>query len=108
MLEQRFHTLSSNHEELTKIMEEYKRENGKLRAEIEHMKRECVASELETKEKKIVVLSETVMERDGRVRVLEGRCSVLEEELREMQAAEREREAVFTSKSKKQQEQQKG
>ena len=97
VLEQRFHTLSSNHEELTAIMEEYKRTGRKLHAELEEIKKKAgVSVELEEKEKQLLALRETLSGKEQRVRVLEGRCSVLEEELRELQLTEREREEIFS------------
>ena len=109
MLEQRFHTLSSNHDELTRIMEEYKRSNGKLRSELEEIKKKAgVSAELEEKEKQLLALREALAGKDKRLKLLEGRCSVLEEEIRELQTTDREREEMFTMKLERQKQQQKG
>ena len=109
VLEQRFHTLSSNHEELTAIMEEHKKNGTKLRAELEEIKKKAgFSAELEEKEKQLLALRDILAGKEERVRLLEGRCFVLEEEIRELQSAEREREEMLSSKMKRQKQEQEG
>ena len=108
VLEQRFHTLSSNYEELTRIMDEYKRENRKIRTELEKKSKESVLVEIEEKDGQLLSLRETITERDERVRLLEGRCSILEDEIRELTKTEKENKAVFSRQLHREQQNQRG
>ena len=110
-LEQRFHTLSSNHEELIKIMEEYKFENKRLReesAELGAMNDAKFSAVLREKDGQLTVLREAVKKGKERVRVMEGRCLVLEEEVKEMQKNGQQKERVHREEIKRKQKQQRG
>ena len=84
-LEQRFRTLSSNHEELIRIKDEYKTDNQVLRQEnvkLRSEEEERVSEVLQEKEKQLCTLRETVRNGEERVRGMVGRCTILEEEVR--------------------------
>ena len=100
-LEQRFRTLSSNHEELIRIKDEYKtdnqvlwQENVKLRSEKEERVSE-VSEVLQEKEKQLCTLRETVRNGEERVRGMVGRCTILEEEVRRLEREGKERESAY-------------
>ena len=96
-LEQRFHCLSSNHDELIKIKDEYKSENRVLREDNKKLRREkeeAFSASLQEMEKQLCVLREAAEKAEERAGVIGGRCVVLEEEVRELERERAEREGV--------------
>ena len=95
LIEQRFQTLSSNHEEMIKIKDEFKATNQVLREENERLQRENgehFSEILEERERQLCSLREDGKRREERVRVVEGRCALLEEEVKTLQQELVERE----------------
>lgn len=110
-LEQRFHTLSSNHDELIKIKDGYKMENKKLRDEnfkFQTENAERVSVPLQEKEKQLKMLREEVREGEDRVKVMVSRCTILEEELREMENMTKKKEGIFMEEIEREHKQHEG
>ena len=97
-LEQRFRTLSSNHEELIRIKDEYRTDNQVLRQEnvkLRSEEEERVSEVLQEKENQLCTLRETVRNGEERVREMVGRCTILEEEVRRLGREGKERESAY-------------
>lgn len=110
-LEQRFHTLSSNHDELIKIKDEYKTENQKLRDEnfkYRTNNAERVSVALQEKEKQLSTLREEVTETEERIKVMMSRHTLLEEEVRELKSEEKKKEQTYVEEIEREQKQRKG
>lgn len=110
-LEQRFHTLSSNHDELIKIKDEYKMENQKLRDEnfkYRTNNAERVSVALQEKEKQLSTLREEVTETEERIKVMMSRHTLLEEEVRELKSEEKKKEQTYVEEIEREQKQRKG
>ncbi|XP_064614510.1 coiled-coil domain-containing protein 89-like [Liolophura sinensis] len=69
MLDQRFHDLASNHEEMIKYKDEYKRVNQQLRAENTRLKQENEA-----------LFSKALLEKDAEIEELVKKCTTLKDE----------------------------
>lgn len=110
-LEQRFHTLSSNHDELIKIKDEYKMENQKLRDEnfkYRTNNAERVSVALQEKEKQLSTLREEVREAEERIKVMMSRHAPLEEEVRELKSEGKKKEQTYMEEIEREQKQRKG
>lgn len=75
LLENRFHSLASNHEEMIKIKDEYKRVNQELREENTRLKNENAR-----------LFSKAIQEKDTRILELEKKFAVLKQENTNMEA----------------------
>ena len=104
-LEQRFQTLCSNHEELIGIMDEYKSDNKRLRAELQTKKG---AAELREKDEELVALRDEVREKEEEVEVMRRRCTLLEREVEELEKGKMELEMVYREEQEKDEDRQKG
>ena len=105
-LEQRFHTLSSNHEELIKFKDEYKRENQRLREENEELRRKhngSVSADLQERDRQLLALREVVRVGEEREKVMAIRCTGLEKKVRELENDKRETEVVYREGLKREQ-----
>ena len=94
-----------------KIMEEHKSQNRLLQEENSRLRfknSQLFSEELQDKEKQLSLLREVEERREERVRVLEGRCEVLEEEVGELEKTARERERLHTEQLAKEQTERKG
>lgn len=110
-LEQRFHTLSSNHEELIKIKDEYKMENQKLRDEnfkYETENAEKVSVALQEKEKQLSTLREEMRGAENRIKVMSSRNTDLEEEVRQLRSEGKKKEQSHVEEVEREQKQREG
>ena len=97
-LEQRFHTLSSNHEEMIKFKDEYKMENQRLREEITELRNkhdESVLADLQERARQLLVLREAVRAGEEREKAMVSRCKSLEDKENELEKDMREKEMVY-------------
>ena len=110
-IEQRFQTLSYNHDELTRIMEEYKTQNRYLQEENNQLRiknNKLFSEDVREKNEQISMLRELIKKGEERVGVLEGRCRVLEEEVRDLEKDAKEKEKLLGEQLAKEEKERKG
>ncbi|KAI8481416.1 Coiled-coil domain containing 89 [Branchiostoma belcheri] len=81
ILDERFHELASNHEEMIKFKDEYKRQNEKLRKENERLRDENARlfnEALEERDQRIAVLEEQVASLNRQRGKMEEKCKYVE------------------------------
>ncbi|CAH1238346.1 CCDC89 [Branchiostoma lanceolatum] len=90
ILDDRFHELASNHEEMIKFKDEYKRQNEKLRKENERLRDENARlfnKAVEERDQRIAVLEEQVAGLNKQRGKMEEKCNSLTQELQQQETA---------------------